>query len=38
MLAAQKYDAFIPIAALALAVLAANSPDAAIAVATGGRG
>lgn len=39
MLAAQKYDAFIPIAALALAVLAArSSPDAAIAVATGGQG
>lgn len=39
MLAAQKYDAFIPIAALALAILAArSSPDAAIAVASGGQG
>ena len=35
----QKNDAFIPLAALALAVLAArSSPDAAMALATGGQG
>ncbi|MBR7784571.1 M48 family metalloprotease, partial [Undibacterium luofuense] len=39
MIAGQKYDAFIPLAALALAILAArSSPDAAMAVAAGGQG
>lgn len=39
MLSSQKYDAFIPLAALALAVLAArSSPDAAMALAAGGQG
>ncbi|MBI3285080.1 MAG: M48 family metallopeptidase [Burkholderiales bacterium] len=39
MLSSQKYDALIPLAALALAVLAArSSPDAAMALATGGQG
>ena len=39
MLTSQKYDSYIPLVALALAVLAArSSPDAAIAVAAGGQG
>ncbi|MBC3870749.1 M48 family metalloprotease [Undibacterium oligocarboniphilum] len=39
MLTSQKFDSLIPLAALALAVLAARtSPDAAIALATGGQG
>lgn len=39
MLSSQKYDALIPLAALALAVLASrSSPDAAIALAAGGQG
>lgn len=39
MLTSQKFDSFIPLAALALAVLAARtSPDAAMAVAMGGQG
>ncbi|WP_329605470.1 M48 family metalloprotease [Undibacterium umbellatum] len=39
MLTSQKNDALIPLAALALAVLAArSSPDAAMAIATGGQG
>ncbi|MBC3863864.1 M48 family metallopeptidase [Undibacterium jejuense] len=39
MLTSQKYDSYIPLVALALAVLAArSSPDAAIAVASGGQG
>lgn len=39
MLTSQKYDALIPLAALALAVLASrSSPDAAMAVAMGGQG
>ncbi|MFZ6864524.1 M48 family metalloprotease [Undibacterium sp. Ji67W] len=38
-LTSQKYDSYIPLVALALAVLAArSSPDAAIAVASGGQG
>jgi len=39
MLTSQKYDSYIPLVALALAVLAArSSPDAAMAVAAGGQG
>ncbi len=39
MLTSQRGDALIPLAALALAVLAArSSPDAAMAIATGGQG
>ena len=39
MLSSQKFDSLIPLAALALAVLAARTnPDAAIAVAAGGQG
>src|SRR5450830_1181048 len=39
MVTSQKYDSYIPLVALALAVLAArSSPDAAMAVAAGGQG
>ncbi|MFZ6692251.1 M48 family metalloprotease [Undibacterium sp. SXout20W] len=39
MLTSQKFDSYIPMVALALAMLAArSSPDAAIAVAAGGQG